>query len=503
MDLSRFASGVGPSRAAPRAGLQIGAAGNGFRPCTQRRARHRGGGGGYGSLTSTAAAAALRGRGGLFYLAPTRGSPPLSLRARGRPPRCQGNDSLAYVDGPLEAAKDSGEVTDEEATSSGSDDERGPGPADVDRLREMLHRSRNELEVARLNSTMFEEKAQRISESAIALKDRADGAQRDVSAAVATVQEIIGKEADAKEAVQKATMALSMAEARLQLAAEALEAKRGSVGPMEVSIEGVEEEALVSAQEEIKDCRMALSRCEEELGRVQDKKMELQKEVDRLTELAEKAQLDASKAEEDVANIMVLAEQAVALEMEAAQRVNDAEMLLGKAEKAISSVDTVVELTSSAEEQKSTEEDSISEGYEYSSDATDDVSVRDEVSSIERLMVGDLTVEGIEQLEPSREIYDEASSDKTSVEPQKEAEPDSDKSKQGKKQEMERKEVTKEPLSAPKALVKRSSRFFPASFFSSKVDGEFTPTSVFRGLMKSVQKQVPKLVVGILLLGSG
>ncbi|CAD6259014.1 unnamed protein product [Miscanthus lutarioriparius] len=477
MDLSRFASGVGPSRAAPRAGLQIGATGNGFRACSLRRARHRGGN---GSLTSSAAAA-LRGRGGLFYLAPTRGSP-LSLRAIGRPPRCQGSDSLAYVDGPLEAAKDSGEVSDEEATSSWSDDDRGPGPADVDGLREMLHRSRNELEVARLNSTMFEEKAQRISESAIALKDRADVAQRDVSAAVATVQEIIGKEADAKDAVQKATMALSMAEARLQLAAEALEAKRGK---------------------RLRIARAALSRCEEELGRVQDKKMELQKEVDRLTELAEKAQLDASKAEEDVANIMVLAEQAVALEMEAAQCVNDAEMLLLKAEKAISSVDTVVELTSSAEEQKSAEEDSVSEGYEYSNDGTDDVSVRDEVSSIERLMVGDLAVEGIEQLEPSREIYDEASSDKMSVEPQKEAEPDSDKSKQGKKQEMERKEVTKEPLSAPKALVKRSSRFFPASFFSSKVDGEFTPTSVFRGLMKSVQKQAPKLVVGILLLGAG
>ncbi|AQK47367.1 K(+) efflux antiporter 2 chloroplastic [Zea mays] len=367
----------------------------------------------------------------------------------------------------------------------------------------MLQRSRNELEVARVNSTMFEEKAQRISESAIAFKDRADGAQRDVCAAVATVQEIISKEADAKEAVQKATMALSMAEARLQLAAEALEANRGSVGPTEVSIEGMEQEALLSAQEEIKDCRAALSRCAEELSRVQDKKMELQKEVDRLTDLAGKAQMDASNAEEDVANIMVLAEQAVALEMEASQRVNDAEMVLLKAEKAIASIDTVVELPSPAEEQRSTEEDSVSEGYEYSSDVTDDVYVRDEVSSIERLMVGDLTVQGFEQLEPSREIYDEESSNKMSVEPQKEAESDSDKSKQGKKQEMERKEHTKEPLSAPKALVKRSSRFFSASFFSSKVDGEFTPTSVFRGLMKSVQKQAPKLVVGILLLGAG
>ncbi|XP_025823309.1 K(+) efflux antiporter 1, chloroplastic isoform X2 [Panicum hallii] len=509
MDLSTFASGVGPSRAAPRPGLQIGAAGNAFRNCSLRRARHRSGGGGGGNGNLMVASALRGGGGGLFYLAPMHGSP-LVFRIRGRPapPRCQGNDSLAYVDGPLEGTKGSGEVNDDEATSSVSDDDEKGGPSsgrevDVDGLREMLQRLRKELEVARLNSTMFEEKAQRISESAIALKDRADSAQRDVSAAVATVQEIISKEADAKEAVQKSTMALSMAEARLQLAAEELEVKRGSVGPMEVSFEGVEEESLASAQEEIKDCRVVMWKCEEELRHIQEKKMELQKEVDRLTELAEKALLDASKAEEDVANIMVLAEQAVALEMEAAQRANDAELALHKAEKAISSVDTVVELPSPAEEQKSAEEDSVSEGYEYSSDGMDDVSVRDEVSNIERLMVGDLAVEGIEQLEPSREISDEASSDKMLVEPQKEAEPDVDKSKQGKKQETERKEYTKEPLSAPKALLKRSSRFFSASFFSSKVDGEFTPTSVFRGFMTSVQKQAPKLVVGILLLGAG
>jgi hypothetical protein len=110
-------------------------------------------------------------------------------------------------------------------------------------------------------------------------------------------------------------------------------------------------------------------------------------------------------------------------------------------------------------------------------------------------MVGDLAVEGIEQLEPPREVSDEASSDKTSVEPQKEADPDVDKSKQGKKQETERKKET--------TLLKRSSRFFSASFFSSQVDGEFTPTSVFRGLMASVQKQAPKLVLGIFLLGAG
>jgi hypothetical protein len=310
------------------------------------------------------------------------------------------------------------------------------------------------------------------------------------------VQEIIGKEDDAKEAVRKATMALSMAEARLQLASEALDAKRGSVGQLEVSLDDVEEEALASAQEEIKGCQASLAKCEEELRRVQGKKMELQKEVDRLTELAERALLDASKAEEDVSNIMVLAEQAVALEMEAAKRANDAELALQKAEKAISLVDSVVELVPPAEGQLSEEEYDISDVYDYSGDGVADASERDEVSNVERLMqFGDLAAEGIEQLESSYEMSTEERGEKSLVEPQKEAEPDLDKSKQGKKPDTERKES--------KSSLKRSSRFFPASFFSSKSDGEFTPTSVFQGLMKSARKQAPVLITGILLLGAG
>jgi hypothetical protein len=472
MDLSRA---MGPS-------LHIGAAGNGFRTCTLRRPRHR---------NLVVVPSAIFTAGGPCHLALKRGCP---LRISWRPLRCQGNDSLAFVDGPLEGTEGSSEANDNEATGSTSDDHK---EVDVDGLREALNKSNKDLEVARLNSTMFEEKAQRISESAIALKDRADGAQRDVSEAVAMVQDVISKEADAKEAVQKATMALSMAKARLQLAAEAMEAKRGSAGQMEDSFEGVEEEAFVSAQGEIKDCQASLSKCEEELTHIQERKMELQSDVDRLTELAETALLDASKAEEDVANIMVLAEQAVAIEMEAAQHVNDAELVL---QKAISSVDTAVDLPPLAE---ISEHDHDSELYEFSSDGIYDISDRDEVSSIERLMVGDLAVEGIEKLEPSREISDQVSSDKH-VEPQREPEPEIDKpSKQGKKHETERKEPTKGPLSAPKALLKRSSRFFSASFFSSKADGEFTPTSVFQGLMASVRKQAPKLVIGVLLLGAG
>ncbi|MCI27156.1 K(+) efflux antiporter 2 chloroplastic-like, partial [Trifolium medium] len=59
---------------------------------------------------------------------------------------------------------------------------------------------------------------------------------------------------------------------------------------------------------------------------------ELQNEASKLQEIAEKAQLDAVKAEENVTNIMLLAEQAVAFELEATQRVNDAEIALQRAD---------------------------------------------------------------------------------------------------------------------------------------------------------------------------
>ncbi|KAK1360901.1 hypothetical protein POM88_045375 [Heracleum sosnowskyi] len=58
-------------------------------------------------------------------------------------------------------------------------------------------------------------------------------------------------------------------------------------------------------------------------------------------------------------------------------------------------------------------------------------------------------------------------------------------------------------FNAPKSLLNKSSRFFPASFFSFAGDGtEFTPDSFFYGLVKSGRKQLPKLVVGLLLAGS-
>uniref|UniRef100_A0A7C9CMY2 Uncharacterized protein n=1 Tax=Opuntia streptacantha TaxID=393608 RepID=A0A7C9CMY2_OPUST len=159
-------------------------------------------------------------------------------------------------------------------------------------------------------------------------------------------------------------MALSLAEARFQVAVESVEAVRTRSVNSEGSMQGdsenegeeevanllrQEEETLLVAQEEVRKCRSTLESCEAELVRLQHRKEELQKEVDRLKEAAEQAQKNALEAEEDVTNIMLLAEQAVALEIEAAHRVNDAEIALQRAEKLLFTYQT--DITDSIEQQ--------------------------------------------------------------------------------------------------------------------------------------------------------
>ncbi|XP_073011857.1 K(+) efflux antiporter 2, chloroplastic-like [Typha latifolia] len=422
--------------------------------------------------------------------------------------KCQSNDSLAFIESNNQNVEDMQRPPDEDTkasdaeTSSSVDEEKDTHQL-VD-LKELLQKARKELEVAQLNSTMFEEKAQRISETAISLKDKAENAWQDVSTSVSVIQEIIDEETTAKEAVQKATMALSMAEARLQLAKEAMKEISASSEP---ALQIDEDEAIRSAQEEIKDCQASLANCEDELRQIQTKKAELQKEVDRLSEIAEKAQLNALKAEEDVANIMLLAEQAVALELEATQRVNDAELALQKADKAIPSAEPAELQSPSSEDQLSSEESVLEE---LNKDAGSDITtVKDEMLNGDSLLTGDVAAQSVEELKSFDDLHDQENG-KLILESQKEAEAELEKAKnvsQAKKQEVQQKDLTKENSSSPsspKALLKKSSRFFSASFFSFEVeDEELTPASIFHELISSARKQAPKLILGILFLGMG
>ncbi|KAF3496295.1 hypothetical protein DY000_02058414 [Brassica cretica] len=416
---------------------------------------------------------------------------------------CQSNDSLGNVE--FEETND--QFEDKDVTVENETDT-------LEELRELLHKAIKDLEVARLNSTMFEEKAQLISETAIALKDEAAGVWLQVNKTLDLIRDTVDEQSVAKEALQNATMALSLAEARLQIVEESLEAGgENAVG--EASHESVkrdnlqdQEEALLAAKDDIKQCQLNLANCEAQLCSLQSKKDELQKQVDKLNDLAETIQINALKADEDVANIMKLAEQAVAFELEATQRVNDAQIALQIADKSLSTSQTPEE----TQGQLSDEETLLGDEMVLLSN-TEDASlqfeiespIHEDISSVQNTadhLPDKVALKALKLTHPSDSS--DLENGKPSVESSKVVESDSEKSKiigQTKKQETQ-KDLPKEgsSLNAPKASFNKSSRFFSASFFSSNPDGT---TTVFASLVDSVKQQWPKLVFGFALLGAG
>ncbi|KAL9285237.1 K(+) efflux antiporter 2 [Arabidopsis thaliana] len=407
---------------------------------------------------------------------------------------CQSSDSVGDLvgnDRNLEFAEgsDDRDVTFSKEEKDTREQDSAPS---LEELRDLLNKATKELEVASLNSTMFEEKAQRISEVAIALKDEAASAWNDVNQTLNVVQEAVDEESVAKEAVQKATMALSLAEARLQVALESLEAEGYNTSEESEVRDGVKdkEEALLSAKADIKECQENLASCEEQLRRLQVKKDELQKEVDRLNEAAERAQISALKAEEDVANIMVLAEQAVAFELEATQRVNDAEIALQRAEKTLFGSQT-----------QETTQGKVLDGKNT---IVGEDEVLSEIVDVSHQAERDLVVVGVSSDVGTQSYESDNENGKPTADFAKEAEGEAEKSKNvvlTKKQEVQ-KDLPRESSShnGTKTSLKKSSRFFPASFFSSNGDGTAT---VFESLVESVKQQWPKLILGFTLLGAG
>ncbi|KAG2320402.1 hypothetical protein Bca52824_013615 [Brassica carinata] len=377
----------------------------------------------------------------------------------------------------------------------------------LEELRELLHKATEELEVARLNSTMFDEKAQRISETAIAFKDQAASVWLQVNSTLDLIRDTVDEESLAKESVQKATMALSLAEARLRVVEESLQEAGGINGIPESSQEPDhlkdKEEALLAAKDDIKECQLNLASCEAQLSGLQSKKDELQKEVDKLNDFAETIQINALKAEEDVAHIMKLAEQAVAFELEATQRVNDAEIALQRAEKSISQKPEEAQGQLSDEETPLQDEVVLSSNIQSGShEAVRDSQIHEDLSAVQN--TADHLPDNVGQKAQNLTLsYDSNGHEngKPNVESSKVLESDSEKSKIPKKQETQ-KDLLKEgsSLNASKASFNKSSRFFSASFFSSNSDGK---TTVFASLVDSVKQQWPKLVLGVALLGAG
>ncbi|KAK9058938.1 hypothetical protein SSX86_021555 [Deinandra increscens subsp. villosa] len=427
----------------------------------------------------------------------------LNTSRRGVQVTCQGNDSIAYIDGiekDVEFIKSasgdnsSGETDFGPENINRSNDENEEDELEnpsVDELKKVLQKALKELEVAQLNSTMFEEKAQRISESAIALKDEASVARDNVDSVLLSIENLENEEIAAKEAIQRATMALSLSEARLKVALDSLQVAKES-DEEKVNPVGELEEAVFIAQEDIRECRVTLANCQGAMTQLLNKKDALQREVDVLKDLADKTQMDALDAEEDVSNIMLLAEEAVAFELEATKRVNDAEISLQKAEKMFS--------ISHMDDSEGLNDESVCEDKGIQGNS---VEINVEDKGIEGSLITDEDVPDSHMFEVSRVSDD---SDQENGIPSKETEVDTEKMKNQTKKPETQKDLTKDssPLNTPKTLSKKSSRFFSASFFSSAEDDtEFTPTSFFQRLIDFTRMQMPKLVLGTLVVGAG
>ncbi|VFR03669.1 unnamed protein product [Cuscuta campestris] len=437
--------------------------------------------------------------------------------------RCQGNDSISYVSGPVgdsdftESANDGNLITDTNSIVEDSSlraehqehNEEADEPS-LDDLREQFQKALKDLEIARINRTTIEEKAQRISEASILLKENAVNARKDVNDVLNTIQETVNEETTAKEAVQKATMTLSLAEARLQVAVASMEISNESNLPTETSGDSkVEAEAPLEEDNElilaankvyVRECQDCLANCIAGVRQLQNKKEELQKEVERLNEVAEEAEMKALKAEEDVVNIMLLAEQAVAFELKAIQSASDAKIALQKAEKtlAISSFDSAEATNDQVCVEVGSLENNVNEGNRTDAETLGEVSTEDTDVTAEPLPNNQFHITG--------HMTDEAQLLDDSVKEDCELDSDKLKNVQSSKKKGTQKESVRDNslLNAPKSLLKKSSRFFSASFFSFSADGEkFTPASVFHGLVESTRKELPKLVVGSLLLGAG
>lgn len=479
------------------------------------------------------------------------------------------------------------EVSDEDLERSKFDC-RGEGPS-LEAMRELLQNASKDLEEARHNSSMFEEKAQKISEAAIAARDKAVEARDEADETTAMIQVLITEEVEAQEALNKAKVAVSSAQVQTKLALEALEKARenteGCIGEVETesrgkgdeentdlsidvqtpkkansqeSIAGIgdeedsrkqkileaptleEEVALLIARDELRKCEAMLANCEADLLRIQKSKLEVQARAEFLNENAIMAEMKAAQADEDVANVMALAEEAVALEVEVAQRVSDAEIALQRAEKSFVESGQNISLTvtniadkrnfqavkpaevlvsnleavpvhtegsfidAGAAEGRGSCSDNGLDGSGRREDGKtvlveESAALREETYSQEStLQVADVMGENTRveaevvndaEIEKLKFVLKEAEQDKAKV------------SFQPKKVENAKDTPA---TTVPKTSTKKSSRFFSASFFSFEDDGaEFTPATIFSGFVSSFKNQLPKLVVGMLLLGAG
>lgn len=127
---------------------------------------------------------------------------------------------------------------------------------------------------------------------------------------------------------------ISVGDVKVEVAVETVEVQeKGITNDRQEDAATLEwEKELEAAIEALKEREAECAKREEELSRIQSLKAEVQEKALRLSEAFENARNAATAADAEVAIAMSLAEESVAMEVEATQRVSDGEIALQKAE---------------------------------------------------------------------------------------------------------------------------------------------------------------------------
>ncbi|KAG0562230.1 hypothetical protein KC19_9G128300 [Ceratodon purpureus] len=379
-------------------------------------------------------------------------------------------------------------------------------------LKELLRLAQEDLEMARRNSERLAEKARKMGEKAMTLSEEAAEAESAANEAKAAVDDILQQESEGKVALAAASSAFEAAQGHVQRAKNALKdaqsgSSQGQVATEEAKVDENQdmtnedkvdkcEKELEAAIVALKERKAYYAKCEEELSRIQSSKVAIQGKAARLNEMFESAKKAASAADSEVAVAMSLAEESVAMEVEATQRVSDGEIALQKAEgsgkdaaqaaSALAAVDIAEKL--SAQVAKTAEVRLLE------SELTQDSDVEERKS---------ITAETEGKLEEMQNLQERASTISSNTVDA--ANPVEKQAKQSdddlRKEEESEAKAPKKP--EPKSSTKKSSRFFSASYFSTDDDGEFSPSTLFSELAAVARAQLGKVVIGAALLLAG
>ncbi|XP_024388628.1 K(+) efflux antiporter 2, chloroplastic isoform X2 [Physcomitrium patens] len=432
-----------------------------------------------------------------------------------------------------------GSATDHEVSAAAEEqdlcDMERESPAAI--LKELLRLAQEDLEMARKNSDRLAEKARKMAEKAMALQEEAVKAQKAANDAKVEVEDILQRESDGEVALASASSAYEAAQEHVEQIEKALKAAQSNFrsketatdevqgagdtedpkrvetdvrvgdvkGEADIETVGLQERdsAMLQCEKELdaaiavlKEKEVEYVKCEEELSRIQFLKAEIQEKAVSLSEAFEKARNAAAAADSEVAIAMSLAEESVAMEVEATQRVSDGEIALQKAEgsqkdaaqaaSALAAVDIAEKLSLQVAK---TAEVLLLETELKQEDDESKEGIATEVEKLEEIMdlherAGFTSPMNVAESAVPLEKQIKQSDDDLSS-----------------KNEAEAEKAAKKPES--KSSTKKSSRFFPASYFSTDDEGEFTPTTVFSELATAVRAQLGKVVIGAALLLAG